>query len=369
MFSHSPISIQSAHVVQQETMVEEGISTPTGLITSRHAIWLKIQSTAGEIGIGESWVNLPLWAPWERAALFEQAIIPYLETHPEIEHIPTYIATLFQAFADRSRQAGSVAALMQAVCAVEGGLWDLAARQAGQPLSTLLFDQPHSRIQVYGSSFQNRLSKAAIDTYLEKGVSLFKLQMGEDDERDKANLKALSNHLAGRAEIVVDVNRGWTFQQALGWLPILADYGVVWLEEPLTYDDELWAGELQVTKQVPIAGGENVVTPPGSPIGHLLNFPFDLWQPDVTKYTPFHMALALNQGAKESGRVDIVPHFLGSGPGLALSLQLAAGCRRGLVEFEINPNPLLTDACDQPFEIVDGYIEIPNRPGIGWAIL
>ncbi|MEM7798082.1 MAG: mandelate racemase/muconate lactonizing enzyme family protein [Chloroflexota bacterium] len=360
--------IKSARVVHKEAAIERPVVTSFGQMTARHAVFLRLESDSSHVGLGESWVNFPIWAPWERIALFEKALIPYLQTHREVKDIPTYIAALFEAFAGQARQSGTIASLIQGICAVEGALWDVAAREADMPLCQLLFDQPQQRVQVYGSGINAPLPFERIDAYLEKGVTLFKLKIGFGDDADKANLKALIKHLNGQAEVMVDVNRKWGFQQALGWLPILADHGVVWLEEPLTYEDELWIGELQVAKQVPIAGGENVITPPGSSIPHLLNFPFDYWQPDVTKYTPLHVALALNSGADESGQVDVVPHFLGSGPGLALSLQLAAGCQRGLIELDINPNPLRTELCSEPFEIVDGAIEISDRPGIGWTV-
>lgn len=368
MNPHLSFQIKSAQVIHKETEIERPVVTSFGSMRQRHAVLVRIESESGQHGIGESWVNFPLWGPWERIALFEHALIPYLERNREVTDIPTYIGRLYESFAGPSRQSGTIGPLLQGICAVETALWDIAAREAGGPLSQLLFDQPLSRVEVYGSGINAPLPYERIDAYLEKGVKLFKLKLGFGDEADKANLKGLEKYLAGRAKIAVDVNRRWAFRQALGWLPILADHGVVWLEEPLTYDDELWTGELQVTAQVPIAGGENVVTPPGVKVEQLLTFPFDYWQPDITKYTPLHIAVALNEKANEGGKSHVVPHFLGSGPGQAASIQLAAGCRRGLVEFDINANPLRSTLCDEPFEIIDGFIEIPNRPGIGWTI-
>ena len=368
MKPYSPFTIQSAAVLHETVTLERPVIASFGTMHQRHAVLLRIESESGQHGIGESWVNFPLWAPWERIALFEQALIPYLEAKRQVDDIPDYIGRLYTAFSGPSQQSGTIGPLLQGICAVEAALWDIAAREASLPLSQLLFDNPHSKVQVYGSGINAPLPLDLIDAYLDQGVSLFKLKLGFGDEEDKKNLKSLEKHLAGRAKIAVDVNRRWAFQQALRWLPILADYGVVWLEEPLAYDDEPWTGELQVTTQVPIAGGENVVTPPGSKVEQLLTFPFDYWQPDVTKYTPLHIAVALNGAANAGGKSHVVPHFLGSGPGQAVSIQLAAGCRRGLVELDINRNPLRTDLCDQPFEIVDGFIEIPGRPGIGWTV-
>ena len=64
----------------------------------------------------------------------------------------------------------------------------------------------------------------------------------------------------------------------------------------------------------------------------------------------------------------MIPHFLGSAPGQAFSVQLAAGCgAEPLVEWDTNANPLHTELFTEPFRIEGGMIDIPQRPGAGWA--
>ncbi len=64
----------------------------------------------------------------------------------------------------------------------------------------------------------------------------------------------------------------------------------------------------------------------------------------------------------------VIPHFLGSAPGQAASLHFAAGCEDGMVEWDLNQNALRTALFEEPFQIQDGVIEIPNRPGLGWYL-
>jgi L-alanine-DL-glutamate epimerase-like enolase superfamily enzyme len=117
---------------------------------------------------------------------------------------------------------------------------------------------------------------------------------------------------------------------------------------------------------VPIAGGENIPMPPGCDVGRIADAPADILQPDLTKYAPLHVALRLLDTATAKGK-RVVPHFLGSAPGQAASLHFAAGCGEGLVEWDINENPLRTAFFQEPFQIRDGTVEIPASPGLGWS--
>jgi D-galactarolactone cycloisomerase len=199
-------------------------------------------------------------------------------------------------------------------------------------------------------------------------VTLFKLKLGFGDKTDRQNLDALAKHLDGRALIAVDVNRGWTLEQAQHWLDTLADYNVEWLEEPLRVDEESDLPLLRERGPVPLAGGENVFLPPDADPDVLLDTPFDILQPDLTKYASLSAVLQAVQPLASVGR-DLIPHFLGSAPGGAASLHVAAGLPAGLLEWDINWNPLRTDLMDPPFEIVDGHIALPERAGIGWRLM
>jgi L-alanine-DL-glutamate epimerase-like enolase superfamily enzyme len=50
-----------------------------GELTERHAVLLILDDEDGHQGVGESWVNFPAWAAWERVAMFERALISWLK--------------------------------------------------------------------------------------------------------------------------------------------------------------------------------------------------------------------------------------------------------------------------------------------------
>jgi len=360
------VRIKAATVRHLEVPIDREVVTAFGVMRSRHAVFLVVEDDAGNRGVGESWVNFPHWAPWERVAAFEHAFIPYLEGK-EIADVAEFVDTMYAAFRGPAVQSGTVGTLLQATCAVELALWDLAAKREEKPLSRLLFDDPADRVRVYASGINSPIPFDLVDEHLACGVDIFKLKLGFGDDKDRTNLEALVKHLDGRAGVAVDVNRGWTRVKALEWLDVLADYDVQWLEEPLHAEEEASLVELYEADKVPIAMGENVLLEPTSDASTLADLPGHVIQPDLTKYAPLHVVDRRLSEVAATGK-RLVPHFLGSAPGQAASLQFASGCPAALVELDINPNPLRTDLMTEPFEITDGCIRVPDAPGIGWTL-
>ncbi len=358
--------ISEANVKHERTPITHHVKTAFGVMKERHAVFLILKDEANRMGLGESWINFPRWAPWERMAAFEQAFLPYLRGR-QVENIPAFITEMYRAFVGQTRQSGTMAPLVQALCAVELALWDLEAQNAGLPLAQHLFEQPSTHVRVYASGINRPLPFDLIDQHLDLGVTLFKLKLGFGDEEDRQNIEALSKYLDARASLAVDVNRGWPLAKAQAWLPVLKEYNAQWIEEPLIASDESHLDRLRAMTDIPLAGGENILCPPDGDPNEFAEAPFDVLQPDLTKNVPLHMAKRIMETAQPKEK-RIVPHFLGSAPGQAASLQFAAGCPEALVELDINRNPLRTDLFAKPFEIIDGTIKIPDDPGLGWPL-
>ena len=360
------VKIASGAARHLRIAIDRPVRTAFGTMTERHAILLILEDAEGHHGVGETWVNFPLWAPWERLAAYERVIIPWLEGR-EVQDVAETVAELYRALLGPAQQSGTIGPLLSAICAVELALWDLASQSANLPLARLLFRTPRDRVRVYASGINSPLPWDLIDEHLERGVTLFKLKLGFGDETDRRNLQELHSHLAGRAELAVDVNRAWSLPQAIRWLDTLVRYDVQWVEEPLCVADEPRLDVLRALDALPIAGLENALLPPDADVDAAANGPETVLQPDITKYAPLHMALKLREAAEAAGK-RFIPHFLGSAPGQAASLHLAAGCAEGLVELDINRNPLRTELFSEPFDIREGAIALPDRPGLGWQL-
>jgi L-alanine-DL-glutamate epimerase-like enolase superfamily enzyme len=60
---------------------------------------------------------------------------------------------------------------------------------------------------------------------------------------------------------------------------------------------------------------------------------------------------------------------VGSADGtLQMSIKRVRGASGVILEYSLGANPLLHELAQEPFEPVDGCIEIPERPGLGVGI-
>ncbi|MBA3952467.1 MAG: hypothetical protein H0X57_11385, partial [Rubrobacter sp.] len=150
----------------------------------------------------------------------------------------------------------------------------------------------------------------------------------------------------------------------------LRDLDVLWLEEPLPLSDVDGLKSLRRSGSPRVAGGEMVRTP--EELLHLLREDaIDVYQPDVVVSVGMMRCRMIAELALASGRW-FTPHtWTDGGIGLLANLHVTAGVGGGpYLEFPYDPPGWAPDARDfllaEPLDIdADGYLEIPDRPGLG----
>lgn len=156
---------------------------------------------------------------------------------------------------------GGVAAL--ALSAADIALWDASAILAGRPLHEHLGSRRQS-IPAYGSSFDRLYNDEdflqTVKEYIEAGMSAVKIRVGLTTDRDRHRLALLRENFGHEVRIMVDANANWDLPEALRRLPLLEEYEVDLLEEPITPSDADGFAEIQSHTTIPIAGGENLFT-------------------------------------------------------------------------------------------------------------
>ena len=149
-----------------------------------------------------------------------------------------------------------------AISAIDIALWDLAAKRAKQPLWRFLggFDP---LVPCYAGgidldfSIDQLLCQA--DNFVEKGFRAIKMKVGRRElAQDVKRVEAMRKHLGDGFPLMADANMRWTVDQSIRAARALADYELVWLEEPTIPDD--FAGHTKIVEQTghPIATGENL---------------------------------------------------------------------------------------------------------------
>jgi L-alanine-DL-glutamate epimerase-like enolase superfamily enzyme len=148
-------------------------------------------------------------------------------------------------------------------------------------------------------------------------------------------------------------------------LPKLADFPLVWIEEPLMADRSAaeWT-QVAALAGAPLAGGENV-RGAGAFQAMIDGGLFGFVQPDAAKWGGHSGCLPVARAALAAGRT-FCPHYLGGGIGLMHSLHLLAAVRGpGLLEIDANANPLREGVLQNLMKVSDGCVSLPGGQGLG----
>ena len=369
------MKITEASAFHLKAPLKTPYKTTFGTMTHRQAVIIILENEDGTTGMGETYINFPIWAPAGRLASYRDAFFPDTVAR-EIGDIPSFMEFMWNRFFRASLQGSALGSTIQALSALSTALCDIQAKHADVPLRNLFAENPASRVKCYGSGINPPFLVDSIREGLDMGLDVFKLKLGYGDDIDKTNIRELKRILGSGAGVAVDVNRNWSFEQTMRWMDYLRDNEIVWLEEPLDMTDQHRYPELLERASVPIAAGENFLIPPGSDFirekewGQTFNetsLAPDIVQPSVVKNCCFHDAVRFVSYAESQGK-KVFPHFLGSAPGIAASAHLASLTADPHLEWDINPNPLRTSCFTKPFRSVDGFLNLSESPGIGWKI-
>lgn len=335
-----------------------------GAMSNRPALFLRITASDGAFGWGEVFCNFPQVGAEHRARLASSIFAPLVAGMPDEN--PAAVRAQLEARTRRMAiQCGEPGPFAQIIGAIDQALWDLGARRAGVPLWRLLArpGEGVARVRVYASGIgPERVVELARQRW-QDGYRAFKLKVGFDPQVDRANLAALRDALGPETPIMIDANQAWNPGDARARIAALADLRPHWVEEPLAADEAPadWSA-LARDCTLPLAAGENLR---GEAAFHAaidagyLRFV----QPDVGKWGGMTGCLAVARHALARG-VEVCPHWLAGGIGLAHSMHLRAALGEGgFVEVDANPNPLRESVC--PLDLSDGYAGLGAMPGIG----
>ena len=97
--------------------------------------------------------------------------------------------------------------------------------------------------------------------------------------------------------------------------------------------------------------------------GHL-----DIIQPDLGRCGGLTEGRRIAQLARERHK-KVVPHAFKTGVLVAASTHFAASIPDGfLIEHTVSASPLARDLVQEPIEFKDGYVHVPDRPGLGITV-
>lgn len=358
------VSIQRIEAYVYRYPNAKPVSTSFGIMRDRPAVFVRIEDADGAFGWGEIFANWPAAGAEHRANLLLQDIAD-LVLGVALQRPDDLFHKLTRETRIRAIQCGELGPFRQVIAGLDVALWDLFARRQRVPLRTLIEAAAPSRVPAYASGIHVRDGLDASAAARSAGHRAFKVKVGFDLEEDAAAVRALAQTLAPAERLFTDANQAWDVAQAQRFLGLVTDVPIGWLEEPLPVDCTAadWA-RLAASSTVPLAGGENIAGfedfDAVIAAGHLA-----IIQPDVAKWGGITGCRIVAQRAMAAGRT-YCPHFLGGGIGLLASAHLLAGVGgAGLLEVDVNANPLRDALADATAAMRDGQWLMDERPGLG----
>lgn len=124
-----------------------------------------------------------------------------------------------------------------AKAAIETALFDALGQTLGVPVATLLGGLVRTQVPVLwtlASGDPGQEIEEAEQKLAAREHRVFKVKLGaQPPEIDLARMQRIASTLAGRAELIADINQAWDETTALRWLPALRDLGLGLAEQPL----------------------------------------------------------------------------------------------------------------------------------------
>jgi hypothetical protein len=190
----------------------------------------------------------------------------------------------------------------------------------------------------------------------EGGFKALKLRLGRDRLADDlAAIEAVRSAAGADIKLMVDFNQGLSLGDALHRCHALDGQGLTWFEEPTAYDN--FAGYAQLTRELttPVQLGENFYGPRA--LHQALSMGAgDYVMPDLMRIGGVTGWMRASPIAGAAG-VEMSTHLY---PEFSAHLMRVTETAHWL-EWQDWADPILA----APFELKDGFLTVPNRPGAG----
>ena len=342
--------------------------------SSQDACIVEVETDEGITGIGEA----------DSSPRVVEAIIEAPVSHDKSAGLkevvlgrdPFDVEVLWNEMYDRTYFYGRKGAAITAISAVDMALWDIMGKATGRPLYQLLGGKHRDSVRAYASTLfpddptdTDHMRREAEDA-LDEGFTAIKFGWGGfgRSRRDDLKLVGTAREVLGEGfDIMIDAGMVWQ-EDLKGAIKRTNEldraHDIYWMEEPFYADNLDGYRRLSETTETRVAGGEEEYTLYGFREFVDRGKP-DVVQPDVARSGGITHLGKIASLAAERG-IPFVPHGYSTDVIVAANLQLIDANRNApLLEYCVEDSPLRWDLVEEDLTAKDGYVEIPDRPGLG----
>ncbi len=273
------------------------------------------------------------------------------------------------------------AVLMSALSAVEIALWDILGKSLGVPVWRLLGGKVNEKVRIYvngwfaGAKEPEEFAEKAKAT-LERGITAIKWDpFGKNylnisnAELDKALrcVAAVKEAVGDKMDLLIEGHGRFNVPTAIKIAKELEPFKPMFFEEPTPPDSLDALKEVRDKSPVAISAGERLYT--RWDFRRLFDLgAADYIQPDIS-HAGGIMELKKIAAEAECRHIPFAPHNPSGPVANAATLQLAATCTNfEILEIMYSDVEWRRDVTNESLKYEDGYIYIPDAPGIGVEI-
>lgn len=331
-----------------------------GVHNAMRSVVVRIHTDTGIIGVGEAHQGVAGYSSETLGtmdAVIREVYGPLLVGR-EIEAVEALAAEI--GFARRGN--------LFARCAVETALFDALGRARGLSIATMLGGPVRRRLELSGSIGIDEpavmAEKAA--TLVAAGYRTIKVKVGTPNiAQDLVCVRQVRKAVGDAVAIRLDANAGWSYTDALTFIRGLGDLGIEYVEQPV--GAEYMDGMVKLTRLaiVPILADESVHTPDDA-YRVISAGAVDAIKIKISKVGGYIAARKIVDICEASGTKLVI------GQGICSSLEAAAEAHLACayphvcpVAEMVGPTKLKDDLIDPGLDLGNGYLELPDGPGLG----
>jgi len=357
------LKITAIEYVLCRSQLAKPIPLSCGALTHRNFGLIRIATSSGLEGWGETSINFPPWTYLERAATIRDGLAPMLlgEDGHDVLRLRDKMVDATRAFT----RMWSQGALAQAISGIEMALWDLLGKKLKLPVATLLGGIRRDTFDCYATGLRTDDPAEGAREAVAAGYKAIKMRVGFDEAKDIAAARSIRAAIGENIALLVDANQAFDLPRARRMLAALAELKPYWVEEPLLSDDFAATRRLRREfPQLPLAWGENSFSL--DEVSRVARHGLaDYIMPDPCRCGGMAAAMEVARVAARYG-IPVSAHHYGSDLGFAAMLHfMAAVPSCDLVLRDIAPVALRDSIILQDLRPVDGQVHLPKSYGFG----
>lgn len=335
-------------------------------------LFVKVDTDEGISGIGEGTVNA--FARTTEAAIHELRA-------RYIGMDPFQIETLVQRMTrDVYTEGGQIHG--SAVAAIEVACWDIIGKALGQPIHNLIGGRYHERLRAYANGWYRgertpEAFAAAAKVVVAKGYTAMKFDPfgaayrmldPRDEDLSLAIVEAVRETVGPDVDLMIEGHQRFSVSTGIRVAQRLEPFRPAWFEEPTPHLDIDAVVEVARHSPVPIATGESFSST--HQFAELLaRDAVHILQPEPLNLGGIWRTRQVF-GMCDARYAVVAPHSAQGPIATALCVQVGAASPNFYVqeifdEFNVEWE---RDLISHPIEVVDGYIPVPERPGLGFDL-